>query len=141
MECQGLLVPLLIELDPREMDSVMRHQERFVTAGLELGDFGGGTLQVRSLPAFLHLHDPRAFVHDVIDDLVTGGNGGTALAYDKLARCMARRAGLQQIITTESCQQLLEELFACDLPYCAADGRPTLTEFSLRELDRRFGYR
>jgi DNA mismatch repair protein MutL len=141
MECQGLLVPLLIELDPREMDTVMRHQERFTTAGLELGDFGGGTLQVRSLPAFLHISDPRGFVHDVIDDLVSGGNGGSTFAYDKLARCMAKRAGLQQAITSENCQQLLVELFACDLPYCAADGRPTLTEFSLRELDRRFGYR
>jgi hypothetical protein len=25
------------------------------------------------------------------------------------------------------------------LPYCTADGRPTLTEFGLRELERRFG--
>jgi DNA mismatch repair protein MutL len=138
---QGLLVPLLIELDPREVDAVMRNQDRFTTAGLELGDFGGGTLQIRSLPAFLHLTDPREFVHDVIDDLIAGGTAGSALAYDKLARLLAKRAGLQEIITDASAQKWLEELFTCDLPYCAADGRPTLTEFSLRELDRRFGYR
>jgi DNA mismatch repair protein MutL len=34
--------------------------------------------------------------------------------------------------------RLLEILFRCDLPYCAPDGRPTLTEFSMRELERRF---
>jgi DNA mismatch repair protein MutL len=34
---------------------------------------------------------------------------------------------------------LLAELFACELPYCTPDGRPTLTEFGMRELDRRFG--
>lgn len=141
LECQGLLVPLLIDLDPREMDVVMRHQERFTTAGLELGDFGGGTLQVRSLPAFLDVNDPRSFVHEVIDDLVSGGSAGSTMAYDKLARCMAKRVGLHQVINCDICQPLLEELFTCELPYCAADGRPTLTEFSLRELDRRFGYR
>lgn len=138
---QGLLVPLLIEIDPREMDVVMRNQESFATAGLELGDFGGGTLQVRSLPAFLHLTDPRVFVHEVIDDLIAGGAGGARLAFDKLARCLARRAGLQENISAENAMNLLEELFTCDLPYCAADGRPTLSEFSLRELERRFGNR
>ena len=34
---------------------------------------------------------------------------------------------------------LLEELFHCDLPYCGADGRPTLTEFNRKDIDRRFG--
>jgi DNA mismatch repair protein MutL len=138
---QGLLVPLLIDLDPREMDVVLRNQECFATAGLELGDFGGGTLQVRSLPAFLHLTDPRAFVHEVVDDLLAGGAGGARLAYDKLARCLAKRAGLQEKISADTAMVLLEELFTCDLPYCAADGRPTLSEFSLRELERRFGNR
>ncbi|MFM2170703.1 MAG: mismatch repair endonuclease MutL [Verrucomicrobiota bacterium] len=141
VESQGLLVPLLIELDPREVDVAMRNRDRFGTAGLELGEFGGGTLQVRSLPAFLQLADPRAFVHDVLDDLIAGGMAGPNLAYDKLARLLAKRAGLQESITENSIPPLLEELFTCDLPYCAADGRPTLTEFSLRELDRRFGYR
>jgi DNA mismatch repair protein MutL len=141
IESQGLLVPLLIDLDPREIDVVLRNQEGFATAGLELGDFGGGTLQVRSLPAFLHLTDPLAFVHEVVDDLLAGGTGGARLAYDKLARCLARRAGLQEIISADRAKELLEELFTCDLPYCAADGRPTLSEFSLRELERRMGNR
>jgi DNA mismatch repair protein MutL len=141
VESQGLLVPLLIELDPREMDVVMRNQESFATAGLELGDFGGGTLQVRSLPVFLRVSDPRGFVHEVVDDLIAGGAGGARIAFDKLARAIAKRCGWQQVIHSESAQELLEELFTCDLPYCAADGRPTLTEFSLRELERRFGNR
>lgn len=141
VESQGLLVPLLIELDPREWDVVLRNQDRFAAAGLELGDFGGGTLQIRSLPAFLRVADPRSFVHEVIDDLLAGGAGGARVAYDRLAKSFAKRAGWQEPSDTASAMDLLDELFACDLPYCAADGRPTLSEFSLRELERRFGIR
>ncbi len=141
IESQGLLVPMLIDLDPREMDAVLHNQDGFAQAGLELGDFGGGTLQIRSLPAFLHLTDPLAFIHEVVDDLLSGGSGGAKLAYDKLARCLARRAGLQETITAERVKELLDQVFDCDLPYCAADGRPTLSEFSLRELERRMGNR
>lgn len=137
---QGLLVPLLIELDPRDRDLILRAHDSMLQAGIELGDFGGGTIQVRSLPAFLHLHDPRSFVHDVIDGVVTASHN-SLMPFDKLARLIAKHAGLQQKIDESSIPLLLDELFQCDLPYCAADGRPTLSEFSLREIEKRFGYR
>jgi DNA mismatch repair protein MutL len=140
VETQGLLVPILIELGPREHDMVMRNHDRFAAAGLELGDFGGGTLQLRSFPAFLQVADPRTFVNEVIDDCSAGG-GGARIAYDRMARALAKRAGLNEMARVDGAMVLLDELFRCDLPYCAADGRPTLTEFSLRELERRFGNR
>lgn len=141
VESQGLLVPILVEVDPRERDLVLRNQDRFAAAGLELGDFGGGTLQVRSFPPFLHVKDPRSFVHEVIDDLIAGGAGGAKIAYDKLAKSLAKKASTGETADESIALDLLEELFRCDLPYCAADGRPTLTEFSIRELERRFGNR
>lgn len=141
VESQGLLVPILVELDPRERDLVMRNQDRFAAAGLELGDFGGGTIQVRSFPPFLRVKDPRSFVHEVIDDLITGGAGGAKIAFEKLAKSLAKKAASGEPADETVAMDLLEELFQCDLPYCAADGRPTLTEFSLRELERRFGNR
>jgi DNA mismatch repair protein MutL len=137
---QGLLVPLLIELDPRDRDVVMRAHDALLQAGIELGDFGGGTMQVRSLPAFLHLQDPRSFVHEIMDRITTAATNQN-FAYDKLARLMAKQAGEQEVIEPSQAQRTLEELFTCDLPYCAADGRPTISEFSLREIEKRFGYR
>ena len=141
VESQGLLVPILVEVDPREHDLVMRNHDRFAAAGLELGDFGGGTLQVRSFPPFLRIKDPRSFVHEVIDDLIAGGAGGSKIAFEKLAKSLAKKAATGEPADESIAMDLLDELFRCDLPYCAADGRPTLTEFSLRELERRFGNR
>lgn len=136
---QGLLVPLLIELDPRDREVVMRSHDAMLQVGIELGDFGGGTIQVRSLPAFLHLTDPRAFVHEVIDGII--GAHSPNIPFDKLSRLIAKRAGQQQVTHESQVRATLEELFLCDLPYCAADGRPTISEFSLREIEKRFGLR
>lgn len=136
---QGLLVPLLIELDPRDRDDLMRRQSALLQAGIELGDFGGNTIQVRSLPAVLHLADPRTFVHEVIADLTSSSNPN--MAFDSLSRMLAKRAGQQEWIEESAIEALLQELFACDLPYCAADGRPTISELSLREIEKRFGIR
>jgi DNA mismatch repair protein MutL len=138
LETQGLLVPILIELEPREFDLVVRNREQFATAGLEIEEFGGGTIQVRSFPDLVKVLDSKVFVHEVIDDLLMGGIGGAKFTFDKLARVLAKRAGIREKIDLSLAMNLLEKLFECDLPYCAADGRPTLTELSMKEIERRF---
>lgn len=138
IETQKLLVPTLFEPGPREAERLLRHREAFAEAGFELEDFGGGTLQVAAVPLFLDSGDIGGFLTRVSDDLAEGAGPSTRLAYERLARVLARRAALQEDPRPEEAQMLLERLFRCDLPYCAPDGRPTLTEYSLRELEKRF---
>jgi len=139
LETQGLLVPVLLELDPRDLDLVLRERMALVEAGIEVEAFGGNTLQVISLPAFISVDDPRAFLSALLDELLHESAPGSRFAIDRLAKVLAKRAANLVVPRLAEAQALLDRLFSCDLPYCAADGRPTLTEFSLRELDRRFG--
>ncbi len=138
VESQSLLVPVLLEPGPRECELALRHRDEFARAGIELEDFGSGTLRIGSLPVFLHPGDARGFLTGLLDDLAAGQSPGARLAYEVLARSLARRAGLMEANRPQEAMSLLEVLFRCELPYCAPDGRPTLTEFSMQELGRRF---
>ncbi|QJE97659.1 DNA mismatch repair endonuclease MutL [Luteolibacter luteus] len=138
VESQALLVPLLIEPGPRECELALRHREEFSRAGIELEDFGSGTLQIGSLPDFLKMADPRSFVTSLIDELSQGQTPGARVAFDALAKLLARRAALSESPRPQEAMPLLRILFNCDLPYCAPDGRPTLSELSMKELERRF---
>lgn len=135
---QALLVPVLLEPGPRECELALRHRDEFARAGIELEDFGGGTLRIGSLPDFLRLPDARGFLTGLIDDLAAGQAPGVRLAFELLAKALARRAALIEAPRPQEALRLLELLFGCELPYCAPDGRPTLSEFSMRELERRF---
>jgi DNA mismatch repair protein MutL len=139
LETQGLLVPVLLELDPRDLDLVLRERMALQEAGIEVEAFGGNTLQVRSLPAFLTIEEPRAFLGALMDELLHDSAPGARFALDRLAKLLAKKASALVAPRFAETQPLLVELFLCELPYCAADGRPTLTEFSMKELDRRFG--
>ena len=139
LETQGLLVPVLLELDPRDLDVVLRERMALAEAGIEVAPFGGNTLQVHSLPACLPVADPRPFLGALMDELLHGSAPGARFALDRLARVLARRSAMVLVPRLSETTSLLAHLFACELPYCAADGRPTLTEFGMRELDRRFG--
>lgn len=139
VESQALLVPLLIEPGPRECELALRYRGEFARAGIELEDFGSGTLRVDSLPDFLKMADPRSFVTGLIDELGHGQTPGARVAFDALAKLLARRAALTESPRPQEAMPLLRILFACELPYCAPDGRPTLSELSMKELERRFG--
>ena len=137
---QGLLVPVLLELDPRDLDLLLRERLALATAGIAVDPFGGNTVQISALPAGLGIADPRPFVGGLLDELLHDPVSGAArFTCERVARLLAKRAAALVEPRLVDTQQLLAELFTCDLPYCTADGHPTLTEFSLRELERRFG--
>ncbi len=138
VEEQILLVPALLELDPRDLDLLLRGREALAEAGIEIEPFGGNTVQIRSLPACLGIDDPRPFLGGLLDEMLHDPAPGQRFARERLARLLARRAAMLVIPKLAETQPLLAELFRCELPYCTADGRPTLTEYGLRELDRRF---
>lgn len=138
---QALLVPVLLEFDPRDAELLMRERHSLAAAGIEIETFGGNTLQVRSLPAGLETQDPRAFLSAVLDELLHDPAGGARFARERIARTLAARAAAGVTARLDEAAPLLARLFACDLPYCTADGRPTLTEFSIGELEKRFGIR
>ena len=136
---QHLLVPVLLDLDPRDMDLILRERSSLASAGIEIEEFGGNTVQVRSLPEGLGVNDSLSFVRELLDELLHGPVQGGKFAFERLAKLLARRASLLVSPSLEEARRLLDELFRCELPYCAADGRPTMIEFGMRELERRFG--
>jgi DNA mismatch repair protein MutL len=137
---QGLLVPVLLEMDPRDLDLLLRERLSLADAGIEVESFGGNTVQIRALPACLGIEDPRLFLGGLLDELLHDPvPGASRFTFERLARVLAKRAAVLVEPRLAEVRPLLAELFACELPYCTADGRPTLTEFSLRELERRLG--
>ncbi len=139
LETQGLLVPVLLELEPRDLDLALRERMALQEAGIEIEAFGGNTLQIRSLPACMMVDDPRSFLGALMDELLHAATPGSRFAFERLAKVLARRATASLAPKLGEVAPLLKELFDCHLPYCAADGRPTLSELSLKEIDRRFG--
>ncbi|MEI6606222.1 MAG: DNA mismatch repair endonuclease MutL [Verrucomicrobiota bacterium] len=139
LETQSLLVPVLLELDPRDLDLVLRERMALAEAGIEVEAFGGNTLQVRCLPACLPVDDPRAFLGALMDELLHEAAPGMRFAFERMARLLARRAAALVSPKLAEVELLLADLFTCELPYCTPAGRPTLSEFAMSELERRFG--
>ncbi len=139
IDSQGLLVPVLLELDARDVDLLMRHQSHFEDAGFILESFGGLTVQVSAVPAFLKSDEIRPVLTKLIDSILDRNDRVKRLAYEGFASKVARAGSLIDGWSLTTIKPLLDELFTCDLPYCDPAGRPTLVQISFQELNRKFG--
>lgn len=139
---QALLVPVTLEMTPKEFDLVRQHLDTLSKLGIGAEAFGANTLKVDSLPTFVSERDGNRFLNDVLEELQhdTGRMSSMRLGEDLVATTVCRHAvKANDSLHVEELEKLLVDLLACDLPFCCPHGRPTLVQISFNELERKFG--
>lgn len=139
---QRLLMPLTLQTSPRDADVLTRNLEALGRLGIEAEPFGPNTFKVEALPTFLKTDDPLAWLDQVIEELqsLSSKSSSLRLGEDMIATTVCRHSiKANDRLSTPEIQALLEDLFACEMPYCCPHGRPTLIQMSINELERKFG--
>ena len=100
----------------------------------------GRSILVQGIPASLKNWNEGQLLLDMLDDLALDDRPSQEDQVDLLASYAchgAVRAG--EPLTVPEMQNLVDQLFATDTPLSCPHGRPTLIQFSLQELEKRFG--
>ena len=140
---QKLLFPLTLQLTPDELDAVEAHADLLARLGYEIEGFGGASLIVHAVPAPHARFDAERCLRDVVTDLAGGRFGGLANPLERFASTFACRAAIKagQALTEQEMRELVDRLFASELPAHDVHGRPTIVQLPRAELERRFGRR
>jgi DNA mismatch repair protein MutL len=137
---QQLLFPAHLELTPGQVQAWQGHADELRAMGFTIEPFGGRSILVQGIPASLkNWHEGRLLL-DMLDDLAYDSSPSRENQVDLLASYAchgAVRAG--EPLTVPEMQNLVDQLFATDTPLSCPHGRPTLIQFSLQELEKRFG--
>ncbi len=138
---QGLLIPVVVELPPREARCLAGHLESLLGYGLEVESYGGNSFVVKSLPSLIADGDPKSLLQDIAEELVELDRTKQldTMRSHVLARMACHsvvRAG--QSMEHEEMEALLESLdFKPGLLSCP-HGRPVMIAWSLLEIEKRF---
>ncbi len=142
---QRLLVPVTLQLGPREFDLVKHHMADFDTLGVHLEEFGPLTIKVDALPAsFRDMSQAENLVHDLIEDFARAVEKNSVQRLDLAALANIVSARSSRIRLPGSLPELdavVCRLLACEMPYTDPNGKATLIQISLQELARKFGRR
>ncbi|MDD4331596.1 MAG: DNA mismatch repair endonuclease MutL [Methanosarcinaceae archaeon] len=138
---QELLIPVPIELTPKEKVLMEEYIPFLEEYGFGISEFGENTYVVTFVPEiFGKLEDPTS-VHDIISDLLAEGKirNETGVS-EKLCKTLACRAAIKggAACSLRQMEDLIAQLKKAENPYSCPHGRPTIISFTREELDRRF---
>ncbi len=143
LRSQGMLLPLILEFDSRDMAQMGEVIPQLERAGFIVSQFGQRSLRFESLPSIFRLDEVEAFMTELLECFSTRGELRLRRAknpYELFVSTLAHRYAQQENVEQflQAPQQLLSELLSCEIPYCTPQGKPTMVPISLNEIQRKF---
>ncbi len=137
---QQELFPKTIELNASDFALVKELQPEIHAMGFDISEFGKNTFVIHGIPADTVNMDSVALLEGLLENYKQNLQELKSDKRENLARSMARNMSIKsgRTLTQEEMNNLIDELFACSMPYSTPSGKPTITTFSSEDLDKRF---
>ncbi len=137
---QQTLFPQTISLNPGDASLVKEMSEELQALGFMIEEFGKNDFLIKGIPADLVTGNEREILEGLIDQYKHYQHTLKIDRRENLARSLARRTRLRggaKLSTTEM-EGLVEQLFACENPNFAPNGRNTHAILSLEMIANQF---
>jgi DNA mismatch repair protein MutL len=137
---QQQLFPVVIDLPPGDHALLKELQEDLRHLGFDISDMGGQSISINGTPVEAGEANPGQILEEMLEELKNHSSEIRKNRRDTLARSMARTLSIKAGKTLErrEMNQLIDELFACEQPYFAPNGKPVIVTFGGEEIDKRF---
>ncbi|MBR6430025.1 MAG: hypothetical protein IKS27_02325 [Oscillospiraceae bacterium] len=136
---QQLLTPIVCKLNGEDMALLAENVQILDRFGIEVEQFGQGTVAVRQLPSDVEHEDIQALLDELCDDLRAGGQGDENARIDNVMHTMACKAAIKAGWKTDpgELNELIRAVLAGEIRYCP-HGRPVAVELTKATLDKSF---
>ena len=137
---QQSLFPQSVTLNSSDFELLKELLPDIRALGFDIREFGKNTVVVDGIPADLN----NVGEHELLEQLLEGYKNNQAILKldkrDNLARSLARNAATKSGVkmSLEEMNLLIDQLFACQMPNLALNGKLVITTFTLNELFERF---
>ncbi len=141
LDVNGLLFPKQVRLGAKEYLAILDHIGIIKDMGMDVEDFGGNTVIVRSVPSMINESDISVILEDMATGLTDIRKGSPVEDIrDDLAKRVACHSSIRgkRLLGNEQMTQLLKDLEGTDDPHHCPHGRPTRLYFSQDDLKKMF---
>ncbi len=137
---QQELFPKTIELNAADFALVKELKDDIQAIGFDISEFGKNTFVIHGVPADTIDHDSVSLLEGLIENYKQNMIELKSDKRENLARSMAYNMAIKEgkVLSQDEMNNIIDELFACKMPYATPNGKPTITTFSIDDLDKRF---
>jgi DNA mismatch repair protein MutL len=138
---QRLLVPLIVELNPRQLAILEQIGEELRANGFEAERMGARSVAIQAAPAGIASGDAERLLYEILDGIARENQ---AISIDSLQAKIAASTSCHAAIKVNTpldpakMEWLLGELAKTEYPMSCPHGRPVVLRYSVREIERAF---
>jgi len=138
---QRLLVPIMVELNPRQLVTFEQISEELRANGFEADLMGLRSIAIHAAPAGIASGDAEKLLFEILDGVARENQ---AISIDSLQSKIAASTACHAAIKVNTpldatkMEWLLGELAKTEYPMSCPHGRPVVLRYSVREIERAF---
>jgi DNA mismatch repair protein MutL len=138
---QRMLVPMMVELSPRQIVIFERIAEELTANGFEVAQMGPRSVAIHAAPAGIATSDAERLLMEILDGTE---RENAAISMDSLQAKIAASTSCHAAIKVnmpldqQKMEWLLGELAKTEAPMSCPHGRPIVLRYSVREIERAF---
>ncbi len=141
VKAQRMLMPMVIELAPRQIVIYEKIAEELNANGFEVEPMGPKSVAIQAVPAGIAAGDAEKLLTEILDGI---DRENAAISIEtlqaKIAASMACHAAIKINMPLDQTKMewLLAELAKTDCPMSCPHGRPVVLRYSVKEIERAF---
>jgi DNA mismatch repair protein MutL len=141
VEAQRMLMPLVIELSPRQIVTFEKIAEELAANGFEVELMGPKSVAIQAMPAGVGAADAEKLLTEILDGIE---RESAAISIEtlqaKIAASTACHAAIKVNMPLEQSKMewLLDALAKTDCPMSCPHGRPVVLRYSIKEIEKAF---
>ncbi|MGO9588913.1 MAG: DNA mismatch repair endonuclease MutL [Candidatus Acidiferrales bacterium] len=138
---QRLLVPIVVELNPRQLATFEQIGDELHANGFEADLMGGRSVAIQAAPAGIASSDAEKLLYEILDGIARENQ---AISIDSLQSKIAASTSCHAAIKVNTpldktkMEWLLGELAKTEYPMSCPHGRPVVLRYSVRDIERAF---
>lgn len=136
---QQLLFPINVHLPGGDLEEVKALNDTLHRLGFEL-EFSGQQAIVQGVPMNLSESDIQSVLEQLVEDVKNEADVFRNDLTHAMAKSLSRHASIKngKRLEDEEMHHLINELFACQMPYSDIFGQPIVVQIGTEDLDKKF---
>lgn len=139
---QQLLFPETIELSNADAELIKEIEPDIKKLGFHFNAIGRTTFIINGIPAELPNQNVQHSFENLLEQFKHHQAELKLAQTERIAMAIARSASIKsgQVLNQEEMLHLVEQLFACQMPYSLPNGKPILISLDIEYLNQQFNY-
>ncbi|TXB65353.1 DNA mismatch repair endonuclease MutL [Vicingus serpentipes] len=139
---QQLLFPETIEFTSADGELLNEIKPEISALGFVMDKVGRSSFVISGIPSEIKEQNIKQTIEKLLEQFKLNNSELKLDKKENLATSLARSASIKagQYLNIEEMNNLVDNLFACEMPYSLPNGKPTIISLNLDDLNKQFNY-